>query len=151
MNSRPYGLADELSCYDDQVAPSVVKWSKRLQAQMKSHLFFSLDLIPIIIFWSAFKMACDMSSVLEQHAHWLLYFSMKAHAASALNNCIALRSKFLRREKESTVTSCCEAGKYYLETYPNNDVISESDTEVMHFTHPSNKSPPEYVQALWNK
>lgn len=41
------------------------KWAKRLQVQMKSQVYDSLDRILIISFFSAFKIACDTNEVQE--------------------------------------------------------------------------------------
>lgn len=64
---------------------------------------------------------------------------------------IALKSELHKRQKEGTVTLYCEAVNYFLETYATDDVIAEADDDMMRFTQPSNKSPTEYTEALWNK
>lgn len=75
---------------------------------------------------------------------------MKRAAAHALNTRIALRSKAHRSQKEGPIPSYCEAINYFLETYAVDDVIVQTDTNIMSFTQLSNKSPTEYTEAFWN-
>lgn len=65
---RRYRLADKSSLYDDEVARSVSRWAKRLQVQMKSQFFDSLDPISIISFLSGLKLACGTEKVHQRAA-----------------------------------------------------------------------------------
>lgn len=151
LDFRTYRLVDTSPKYDDRVAKRVAKWAKRLQVQMKTNIFDSFDPISIISFLSAFKLACDTNGVHEGAAMWLLHFFMKKPAAAALNSRISLPSKSHRRHKEGTLTTYCEVVNYLLETYATDDVIAETDAEILRFTQPPTKSPTEYAEALWNK
>lgn len=75
---------------------------------------------------------------------------IKRTAATLLDARIALQSKSHKRQKEDMVASYCKAIDYLLETYAINDVIAETDADMMHFKQPSNKLLTEYSEALWN-
>lgn len=97
---------------------------------------------------SAHKLACDTNGVNEGAAIWLLHFFMKRLAAAALDVCITLCSKWHRLQMEGTVKTYCEAVNILLETYETEDVIAETNADMMHFTPLSNKFPTEYAEAL---
>lgn len=59
MDFHSYPLAERSTSYDEQVSKHVAKRASRPQNQMKSQLFDQMDLISIIGFLQAFKIACD--------------------------------------------------------------------------------------------
>lgn len=65
--------------------------------------------------------------------------------------CIILKLKVHRHQKQNTVASYCEVVKYLLETYATDDITAETDDDMIQRTQPSNSSPEEYAEALWNK
>lgn len=48
LDLNSYRIINKSSYYDDAVARIVGKWEKRLQVEMKSHIFDSLDPTPIV-------------------------------------------------------------------------------------------------------
>lgn len=56
---------------------------------------------------------------------------MKHPAASKLNAHMALRSKSDKHQKEGTLTSYCGAVNYLPEAYATDDVIAETDADMM--------------------
>lgn len=76
---------------------------------------------------------------------------MKHPVAAALNVRIALPSKRHRFQKESTVTTYCEAINYPVDTYAGDDVIAETDSDMRRITPLSNKSAMEYAEAGQSK
>lgn len=78
---------------------------------------------------------------------WLLHFFMKHPTAASPNARIRLRSELYERQKEGTVRSYCEAVYYVIWTYATDVLIAEKDTNMMHFTQPSHKSPTEYAKT----
>lgn len=93
-------------------------------------------------------MACDSNGVHEGGARWLLHLFIKHCAAASLNVPITLRSELCRSQKDGTVRTYCEADNYHLETHDADDVIAETDADMMRFTPPSNKSLMEYAEVL---
>lgn len=69
----------------------------------------------------------------------------------AVNARITLKSKSHRRQNGDTVTSACEDDTYLLETYETDDIIPETDANVMHLNQQSNTSPTDYVEELQNR
>lgn len=49
------------------------------------------------------------------------------------------------------MTSYCEAVNCSLETSATNDIIVETDTDMMQHTQQLNKASTKYAEALWNK
>lgn len=64
----------------------------------------------------------------------------------ALNACIALKSKSHDRQKEGTSTSYCKAVNYLPETSATDDIILETDDNMMRFMQPWSKLPMEYAE-----
>lgn len=128
------------SNYDDDVTRSVVNWDKRLQVQIKSQIFDSVDLFSTITFLSAFRLAWDTNRVHEEAFLGLLQLFMKHRTDAALNDRIAMRSKSHKHQKEGTITFYCKAVNYLLDTCVTDDVIAETYAKMMHFTQPSSKS-----------
>lgn len=59
---------------------------------------------------------------------------MKEQAAATLSSRIALRSKSRRGQKKGTLIKYCEVGNCLLGTYATDNVIAETDAEIMHYT-----------------
>lgn len=76
---------------------------------------------------------------------------MQKQTVATLNSRIALSSNLRRGQKEGALTTYCKLLNYLLETYATNDVIAESDAEIMHYTQPPNKTPAGYTCLLWSK
>lgn len=76
---------------------------------------------------------------------------MKRLAAAALIECIELKSKWPKHQKKGTVTSYCEAANYLVNTSATDDVVADTDANIVKITQLSNKSPKEQAGALWNK
>lgn len=115
LQYRKHFLADNSSCYDDEVARCVARLAKRLQVQIKSQTLESFDPISVICFLSNFKLVCDTNRVHKRAAPWLIHFFVKRPAEDALNARIALRSKSRRRQKERTKTTHFKEVKCLLE------------------------------------
>lgn len=49
------------------------------------------------------------------------------------------------------MTSSGDVISYLLETYTTGYVIPGMDVEILRFTQPTNMTPMEYADALWNK
>lgn len=102
---------------------------------MKTNIFDPYYPIQIISFFSSFKLDCDTNGIHEVVAMWLLHFFMNKQAAAALDSTIALCAKSSqKRQKEGTLTKYCEVVEYLLDTYVTDDVIPETDAEIMRFT-----------------
>lgn len=81
----------------------------------------------------------------------MFHIFLEGPAPKALRTRLLLRSTCCERKKEGTLTAYCEAVNYLLETYATDDMIVETDANMMLFTNPFNKSGTEYVKALCNK
>lgn len=149
-NYRTYCLAGKLSRYDEEVAQSVARWAKRVQVQVKLQKLESFDINSIISFL-ALKCVCDTNRVHKGATLWLLHLFMKRSTAATRNVRLALRSKSRGSQKEYTVSTYCKAVNYSVEMYATDEVNAETDADMMHLTQPSNKSPTEYAEGLWNK
>lgn len=99
--------------------------------QIRSGIFDIFDPVFILSYLSAFKLAHDTHGVGEGAAPCLLHFFVTRLAAAALDARIIFKSKSDKREEEGTVTSFSDFVTYLLETYRNDDIIPETDTDVM--------------------
>lgn len=75
-------------------------------------------------------------------------FFMKRPAATGHNACIAQQYKSQNRQKKRTVTSSHEAVNNLLEKYAIDEVIAETDDNMMPFMLPSSQSSTDYAEAL---
>lgn len=137
--------------YVECAAKSGVKWTKRLQVQMKTNIFHTLDPISVITFPSTFKLVCDSNKIYEGATMSLLPFHMKEMAAATPNSGIALLSKLRKQCKEGMLTCDSKAMNCLLEIFARNDAFAKLDDEILLFTHPSKVTPKEYAEALWNR
>lgn len=78
-------------------------------------------------------------------------FSHGAPRRHAFSTRTALQSKWRKREKEGTLMSYSGAVNYFFETYARDDVITDTDSDMIRSSRPRSKSPMEYTEALWNK
>lgn len=85
-----YHLPNKLSQYDNEIALIVAKWTKSLELQMKSLIFHSFDLISILIFLLAPKLASDMNGVCKGAIFWL-HILWSAAATTELNTSVRLK------------------------------------------------------------
>lgn len=92
-----------------------------------------------------------MNGIHEGAAMWVLFFFMMKPVAAALNAIVSLPSKSCRRQKEGNLTSYCEVVNNLLETYATDDVIVETEAEIMRYQQPWNKTPIEYAELLCSK
>lgn len=76
---------------------------------------------------------------------------MKSVSGEVINSLIALCSKSRTRPTEGVVKSYCEAVNYLFDTYSTDDLVAETDADMMHSTQSPKKSCTEYVEALWIK
>lgn len=76
---------------------------------------------------------------------------MKRPAAEALNARTALRSDSHKRQKKGAVAIHWEAVNYLLETYKTDEVIAETDADMVHLVQASNESSTDFANAMWNK
>lgn len=81
----------------------------------------------------------------------LVCFFKNLLTAAAVNARISLCSKLHWHQKEGTVASYYEAMNYLLKTYTVNDLIVESEADMMPFAQSSNRSLTEFSEALCNK
>lgn len=81
---------------------------------------------------------------------WLLHFFMRHSTEAALNILHSALVQVAQAPKRSYKTSHYEAVNYLLETCVKDDVIAEMVADMMHFIHPSNKSPTKYAEAFLN-
>lgn len=58
-----YNLVERSSLYDGEVAKRAAKWESRLQVQLNGQTSDQMDLVSIIGFLDAFKMACDNNTL----------------------------------------------------------------------------------------
>lgn len=68
--------------------------------------------------------------------------------ATALNRHTAHQSMSHKRQAEGIVYLYSEAANYLFETYAEDDIIADTDADMMHFTKPSRTVPEKYVNAL---
>lgn len=76
---------------------------------------------------------------------------MRRSTVVALNACIVLNSKLPRRKKDGKVGFYFETFNHLLETYATEDIIIETDANMIGFTRLSNISRTKYSKAMWNK
>lgn len=148
---RNYLFVDTLYNKDDEVAKCLTKWGRRLQVQVKSKIFKSVDHISFTSFLSAFKLDCDTNGGHARDDLWLLQFLWSA--PRPLHSTPALQYK-LRRinfRKKGTTTSYWETVNTLLKIYDTNDPITETDGDMVHFTQPSSQSPAEYAGDVWDR
>lgn len=74
---------------------------------------------------------------------------MKRRTISARTAQNALKFKSYKRQKEVTVTWCCEPVNYLLEN-ATDKIVAEMYPIMVHLTQPSSSST-EYFEALWNE
>lgn len=98
-----------------------------------------------------FKLAWDTIGMHKGAAMWLLPFFMKCLGAFALHFPIVLSPKSQKHRKERILTRYSKGINFLLETYVTNDDIAEKDAENLRLTRPSNMTPTEYADVLWNK
>lgn len=109
---------------------------------MKRQVFKFFDSILSISFFEVFNLARVTNSVQEGAALLLLHFFMKHPSVPALNTRTALKSKSHMRHMEGTGTSYCEADKSVLKKISKDDVITETDVDMVTFSHPSSNHLP---------
>lgn len=78
-------ITDKSSCYNYEVARSVVKFAERLQVQMKLQIFDSLGQVPVISLLLAFKLARDTNGMPKDAKLWLLHFPIRQQVLTALS------------------------------------------------------------------
>lgn len=106
--------------------------------------------ISIISFPSSFDLGCDMSCIQEDAAMCLLQFPIKKRAVTALNPRISLIFKLSHKPpNEGALATNCEMLHSMLETYTIEDVIAETNAEMMRPTQPLNKTPIYGAQLFW--
>lgn len=93
LDCRTYGLAKNLSHYDDKVAKSIASWAKLQQIQMRLQISDSLCPISVISFLSTFFLACDTKNVHNVAALWWWHYFTKRPATDSLTDRTALWSK----------------------------------------------------------
>lgn len=76
---------------------------------------------------------------------------MKRPTAAGFNARVIWKSEWHKHQKEGTVTSYCAAVSHFCKTYDKDDIIAETDANMIKFTQSSNESPTEYAEAMWNK
>lgn len=64
---------------------------------------------------------------------------------------ITLQCNSPYRPKGRTVTFCCKAVSYLLQTHASDDVVAEIDADMRRITAPSSKPRTEYSEAFCNK
>lgn len=63
---------------------------------------------------------------------------------------IALIAKSWRKcQEEETFTTHCEVLNYLLEPYASDDVIADTEAEIMRFSQPLNETQTEHAELLW--
>lgn len=107
------------------------KWSPNLSIRSTRP---SLSVSP-----QRFSLTFDRNGIREGAFLWSLYCLMNLPAPAALNARIALRSNFHEPEEERTFTSYREAASYLLETSSTDDIVVETDPDIMPFTQSPNK------------
>lgn len=68
LDYSPYPLADQCQHYDVDVAIQISRVAKTLEVHLKTQVFEWFDLIAILIFLSAFQMACDTNYIYREAA-----------------------------------------------------------------------------------
>lgn len=81
----------------------------------------------------------------------MLHIFLERFAAEALNARLLLKSMSHDRENEGTVAAVCETVNYLPKMYATDNIIVETDANMMPFPKPKNKSRTEYAKALCNK
>lgn len=147
-----YRLANMTSLYNDQGALNNSKWAKRLQAQMKISVFKLFDRISIMLFGSSFNLPCETNVVHDYAAMQLLRFFMKNQVAAVLNLRSALKFKSLRwGQKNGALTKYCDVVSSLLASFGTDEVIAETDDEIMKVSQLLNKTQIEFAELLLAK
>lgn len=73
---------------------------------------------------------------------------MKRPAAATLNDHILLRPESHGLQKKRTVASHFETVNSLVETYVTDELIDETDDDIMRFPQSPNKLSTEYAEAL---
>lgn len=106
------------------------------------------DPIRTLSFLAAFKLACDTNGVHKRAVSWMIYLFFKRPTVTPATARIALKKSWHKCQKEGTVTSYCKAVNYLLKTYSKDDMVAETDPDIMQFAHQSSKSRTEYAEDL---
>lgn len=107
---------------------------------MKSQMYDSVDPISILNNFSLFIWCLIQTWYIQEPPFGFSTSSMKCPVA-AFSTGLALKPKSHKHQKGGPVASYCEAVNYLLNTYGKGNVIAETDTDMMKFPWPSNKSP----------
>lgn len=117
------------------------KMAERPPAQMNAGILESQHDISTIHCLSLIKLAVDTSDMQKVAGMWLVLFFVKNQSAAKLISTIMLRENLLQNlHKGQVLTAYCEVVSYLLEQYTPDDVIVETDGEIMRLTTPTNKT-----------
>lgn len=146
-----YCRVDKSPMYDENVAENIEKWAKRLQTQIRSHMFGAFDVISVTSFLPAFKLARDTSEIHDGAAIWFLHFFTKRSPAAASNARSSLKqtsSSNTHRAKERMLRKYRDVVHSLLQTYDTNDVIADADVALTRYVQPSTISAAQLWKAL---
>lgn len=88
----------------------------------------------------------------EGAAMWLITLVMKKLAAAVLTAWILLTSTHQREDvQEDLFTSYIQVGNHLLEMYATDDMIAETDNDIVLFTQVLGTAPLKFAEALWMK
>lgn len=71
--------------YDENGPKNFLNWAKTLQTQMRPHMCDTIDLVSVISFLFAFKLACHTKGNHDSVAIWFFHFFMKGSTGAERN------------------------------------------------------------------
>lgn len=118
--------------------------AKRMEAEMKPHMFDPLDPITIIEHFCNFKLVYDTNEIHEVAAMWLFHFFMKTLVSSVLRSQLLSNQKARRivtsKAKTAALINYPQVVDSLLRAYKTYENIASAEDEVSTFSQPSGKT-----------
>lgn len=97
-------------------------------------------------------MACNNSGVHERTKIWLIPHFMKKSIPAGLATHLSFLWKQPRKNvEEGLLTFYIKEASLLLETYATDDIIAETDNDIVHLLHPLGMSLLKFSEVLWMK
>ena len=120
-----------------------------MQHEMEPHTFDGRDSIRVLDFLDAFSSSCDSMGVHEGAAVFLFVHFMSDNPKADLKS--RIKSTTRRKTAFAHLFSYCQVVNYLLETYADEQAISQTHAEIIRLQQLRNQSPIKFKNHLWSK
>ena len=144
---KTYRLHNRSLQYDSSVTKKLSKIRKRMEPEMRPHLFDGSDPITIIPFLEAFRDSCNVNGVHEGAALWLVGYFLRGSAKSKVT--ARTTSNNAKKKIGNRLLTYCQAIDFLLRTYATDDIIARAVDDLKSYKQDSTTSEMAYLEKLW--